>query len=59
MSSQNNTPVNNSLLQDFLQESLEMLDSLDQLFVALEQKPDDLDIINQMAQNAYAKARKL
>ena len=48
MSSQNNPPVNNSLLQDFLQESLEMLDSLDQLFVALEQKPDDLDIINQI-----------
>lgn len=48
MSSQNDSPVNNSLLQDFLQESLEMLDSLDQLFVALEQKPDDLDIINQI-----------
>ena len=40
--------VNNALLQEFLQESMEMLDSLDQLFVSLEQKPDDLGIINQI-----------
>ncbi|GHV23340.1 hypothetical protein AGMMS49959_16080 [Planctomycetales bacterium] len=37
-----------ALLQDFVQESTEMLEGLDQLFVALESNPDDLDIINQI-----------
>lgn len=40
--------VNSELLQEFLQESTEMLDSLDQLFVSLERKPDDLGIINEI-----------
>lgn len=44
----NNFAVDQELLNEFISESLEALDELDQLFVLLEDTPDDLGLIDQV-----------
>ena len=42
------------IVQDFLVESQEVLDGLDQRFVALEKNPDDADLLNEIFRAAHS-----
>jgi len=42
------------IIQDFLVESQEVLDGLDQRFVALEKNPDDADLLNEIFRAAHS-----
>jgi two-component system chemotaxis sensor kinase CheA len=50
-------PMNDEMkeiVSDFLQESQEVLDGLDQRFVALEEHPDDVDLLNEIFRAAHS-----
>ncbi len=50
-------PMNDEMkeiVHDFLQESQEVLDGLDQRFVALEEHPDDVDLLNEIFRAAHS-----